>query len=499
MRASLGRRPSAGYLVQVIERSRHRVDETNMALRRMPRRAAAIAALAMLALPGVAEARMDRFAPAADVTVSFRIRGATTGVLVRLARNHVTLVRNSRGTLALRDRYGRVRRIPGRRPGRITVTLSTTPRVARLSIGHAAKSLSGRFVTENAVLVRPGRAVAALQIRTSPSEARLSAPSGARAPATTSAPATATARLFAATSVWNAPLAADAPIDPASTALVKTLRDAVAADRAAHRGPWISVSGTSPLYVVPANQPTVRVQLDPGSWKQSLQQAFAAVPIPANAVPAAGADAHLTVWQPSTDRLWEFFKARRLADGWHANYGGAMSATSRSPGYYDTASWPGLSQTWWGAAATSLPVIAGTMMLSELRGGVIPHALALNIPWAKAGVYSLPAQRTDGRLTDANAIPEGARFRIDPRVDLGKLNLPPLTRMMAVAAQRYGMIVRDQTGWAVSFFAENPAQYGGVNPYTAPGGLYRGPNPEAVMAAFPWQYVQLVRMDLRAQ
>jgi hypothetical protein len=51
----------------------------------------------------------------------------------------------------------------------------------------------------------------------------------------------------------------------------------------------------------------------------------------------------------------------------------------------------------------------------------------------------------------------------------------------------------------VSFFAENPAQYGGTNPYTAPGGLYGGPNPQAVMEAFPWQYVQLVKMDLRTQ
>jgi hypothetical protein len=241
------------------------------------------------------------------------------------------------------------------------------------------------------------------------------------------------------------------------------------------------------------------VELDQSSWKASLQQTFEAVPIPANAAPASGADAHMTIWQPSTDRLWEFFKARRLADGWHANHGGAMSGVSRSRGYYDTASWPGLSQTWWGATATSLPVMGGTMLLKELRAGVIPHALALNIPWAKTGVYSLPAQRTDGRLTAANAIPEGARFRLDPSVDLSKLSLPPLTRMMAVAAQRYGMIVRDQTGWAVSFFAENPAQYGGPNPYTALGGFYGSPNPQAVMSAFPWQYLQLTKMDLRTQ
>jgi hypothetical protein len=250
------------------------------------------------------------------------------------------------------------------------------------------------------------------------------------------------------------------------------------------------------LYTVPANQPTVPVRLDAGAWNGALQQALNAVPIPPNAQPAAGPDGHLTVWQPSTDRMWELFQASRMADGWHASYGGAMANVSRSPGYYDASSWPGLSQPSWGATATSLPVIAGTIMIDELKAGVIPHALALNIPWAKPNVYSWPAQRTDGSSTDPNAIPEGARFRLDPTVDLAKLGLPPMTRMMAVAAQQYGMIVRDQTGHAVSFFAENPAQYG-TDPYTSPGGFFGGPNPSAVAAAFPWQYLQLVKMSVR--
>jgi len=301
-------------------------------------------------------------------------------------------------------------------------------------------------------------------------------------------------RLFAPDSVWNAPLRDTAPLDPSSAVLVKSLRDTVAQNIADRWGPWISTAGTSPLYTVPVNQPTVRVQLDPGSWKAGLQQTFLAVPIPADATPAAGTDAHLTVWQPSTDRLWEFFEARKLADGWHANFGGSMQKVSSSPGYYTTDAWPGLSQTWWGATATSLPVIAGTMMIKELKAGVISHALAMNIPWARPNVYSWPAQRTDGKSTDPNAIPEGARFRLDPQLDIDKLNLPPMTRMMAKAAQRYGIIVRDQTGHAISFFAENPAQYG-TNPYTGSTGFYRGSYPNPVTEAFPWQYLQLLKMD----
>jgi hypothetical protein len=170
----------------------------------------------------------------------------------------------------------------------------------------------------------------------------------------------------------------------------------------------------------------------------------------------------MTVWQPSANRLWEFFKASKRPDGWHASYGGAISGVTTFPGYYSETAWPGLWYAYWGATATRLPVIAGTMLLSELEARVIPH--------------SWPAQRTDGTSPDPAAISEGARFRLDPTLDLHTLNLPPMTRMMAEAAQRYGIIVRDQTYWAVAVFAEDPTPTG-ANPFTRPTGYYRGRYP----------------------
>jgi hypothetical protein len=462
-------------------------------------RPALTAVVLVAALPaGTAAARPSavthRFGLATEVRVSFKLpKHKATGMIIRFVRNHVSVVRTRHGVLTLHAKGHRPKRVPraARRRGRIVVSLSTVNGRAKLHVKRAGASVKGHFVDENAVVAR---GVVALKISTG--TRRVSAPSPS-APTQVAVPPVVGGRLFAPDSVWNAPIPANAPLDPANATLVSTLQATVAQNMAAGWGPWIGTDGTSPLYTVPANQPAVRVTLDAGAWNVALQQALEAVPIPSNAQPAAGPDGHLTVWQPSTDRLWELFQARKLADGWHASYGGAMANVSRSPGYYDASSWPGLSQPSWGATATSLPVIAGTMMISELQAGVIPHALALNIPWAKPNVYSWPAQRTDGRSTDPNAIPEGARFRIDPNIDLSKLNLPPMTRMMAVAAQRYGMIVRDQTGHAVSFFAENSSQYG-TDPYTAPGGFYGGPTPSAVMQAFPWQYLQLVMMDLRA-
>jgi hypothetical protein len=260
-------------------------------------------------------------------------------------------------------------------------------------------------------------------------------------------------------------------------------------------GPWISTTKCStPLYRVSADQATVRVALDsPGlSWRATLQAANVAVPIPAGARPADCTDGHMTVWQPSTGKLWEFWRARKQTDGWHASWGGAIKDVSRSPGYYTPDAWPGLSQWNWGASATSLPVIGGTMLIDELRARTINHALALALPETRAREFSWPAQRTDG-AGPPDTLPEGARLRIDPRLDLDKLNLPPLTRMMAEAAQRYGIVIRDKTNWAIGFYAEDPVS---GDPYRGAGGFFAGKWPHELLASFPWDSLQVLKMRL---
>jgi len=305
-------------------------------------------------------------------------------------------------------------------------------------------------------------------------------------------------RLFAADSVWNAPLTSTAPLDSRSPTLTGALYREIQREHKTGIGPWITeTSYSTPLYTVPADQRKVRVVLDTGSWGATLQTALDhGVPIPAGAKPAAGSDGHMTVYQPASDTLWEFWKAVKKPDGWHASWGGVMTKVSQSPGHYTNGSWPGLASTdgWhWGATATSLPVIAGTILIEELRRGRIDHALALDIPDACAGTFTWPAQRTDGGLTTADCLPEGAHLRIDPTLDLSTLNLPPITRILAEAAQRYGMIVRDRTLHATGFYAEDPTPTG-TDPYVGPTGFYGGLRPWNFLPQFPWGKLQLLRM-----
>ena len=300
-------------------------------------------------------------------------------------------------------------------------------------------------------------------------------------------------RLFARTSFWNKRLSASTALDLNSTALVQALVAEVQRERTAGIGPWIATgSGSTPLYKVGPSQRRVRVRLERQHLRggKALQRAFASVPMIPSAKPAGGPDKHMTVWQPSTDTLWEFFGARRHTDGWHARWGGAIRRVSKSRGYYTAAAWPGATRNW-GATASSLPVIGGTMLLDELKTGHFDHALAINLPAPRAGVFAWPAQRTDG-TGPPTALPEGARLRLDPALNLADLKLPRLTRMIAVATQRYGLVVRDQTHHAISLFGEDPSQRTG-NPYRR---YFLGRTPLELLANFPWDRLQVLEMHL---
>jgi hypothetical protein len=312
-------------------------------------------------------------------------------------------------------------------------------------------------------------------------------------------------RLFAPDSFWNKPVQQRTELDPRSGLLSNTLANFIYSQIG--RPTWLNGGYpniaadeySTPIYRVSRRTPRVHVGLE-GDGSPSLRRILAAgVPIPAGAAPAAGTDGHLTVYQPSTDTLWEFWRARRTRDGWVASWAGAMRRVSKSPGYYDAGSWGKLLELpegWnWGSTATSLPVAGGTATLAELRAGRITHALAMALPNVCRGVFSWPAQRDDGTTDGSDCIPQGAHLRLDPNLDIDSLSLHPVAKLLAQAAQRYGMVVRDRTRVSAQFFLESPDP-GRPSPYTGRGGLYRGSAPWSILNGFPWRSVQVLPMRL---
>lgn len=302
-------------------------------------------------------------------------------------------------------------------------------------------------------------------------------------------------RFFSPTSIWNRTLPEKVHIDPSSPKVVRALYRVVAAEKQAKKGPNIVTTRWSvPIYTVPANQPTVRVALDKRNADHSLQDALNAVPLPADAHPAAGTDKHLAVWQPSTDRLWEFWRLEQETNGWHAGWGGAMMNVSSNPGVYGRRAWPGATPSW-GASASSLSIAGGLITLEDWERGWINHALALAVPDVRAGVYSLPAHRTDGESSNPLSLPEGAHLRLSRKMNLAKLGLPRATLMIARAAKKYGIFVRSKGG-LVDFYSQDPTPTG-TNPYRGVTGYFEGMLPYQLLARFPWMHLQLLKMRLR--
>lgn len=297
-------------------------------------------------------------------------------------------------------------------------------------------------------------------------------------------------RVFAATSFWYTPIPADAPLHTNNANFVKEfLRQ-----RKAYYG-TVAVNTTSyasPVYVVDAGTPTVRVAhwdcQKNGYVDKKLLEEWAAVPIPPHAQPADGTDAEMTIWQPSTDRMWEFWQARKTDAGWQACWGGGMEQVSKSDGI-----WPNNH----GTTATSLPFIGGQIRAEELRRGEIDHALGISLvdleDWP---IRSWPATRSDGwnPKHEPNRIPEGLRFRLDPTVDVDSLKLGRAGKIIARAAQKYGFVIWDKAG-AISLRAENPKSFttrGLPDPYPE---LFENKPGYAVLDGVPWDRLQFLPMN----
>ncbi len=306
-------------------------------------------------------------------------------------------------------------------------------------------------------------------------------------------------RFFSSTSFWNEPVPASAPLDPESAAMMSVLNAEITHGKETGHAPQTVINTTNysvPVYTVPADQPTVPVALHNSTSLPVLASAWSKVPLPADAQPAVGTDGFLVVWQPSTDKLWEFWRLAHGAAGWYAGFGGAMQNVSSNPGVFGPEAWPG-AKGGWGASSCSLSLVGGLITLEDLKRGEINHALMMSIPYTRAGIYSSPARRTDGQSSSSLALPEGAHLRIEPNFDLATLHLPRLTLMVAEAAQRYGIFVCLR-GPNINFYGQDPGPTG-TNPYTGSQGYFEGKASSQLMALFPWHHLQLLKMELHSK
>jgi hypothetical protein len=248
----------------------------------------------------------------------------------------------------------------------------------------------------------------------------------------------------------------------------------------------------SPVYYADLNTSKVKVtQWDcqnKGSLDPNLIEQWAEVPIPGYARPASGTDSEMTIYQASTDTLWEFWQTRKVNGQWQACWGGRIKNASLNDGVFNDS---------YGATATSLPFIGGQITAEELQRGEIKHVIGIAlVDIERAQIFSWPARRSDGYNPNnaPNRIPEGLRFRLDPQVNVDVLNMHPIGKVIAKAAQKYGFVVWDKAG-ALTLRVQNPYSYTVLNkpnPYEA---LFAGAPQYKILENFPWNRLQFLPMD----
>jgi hypothetical protein len=275
---------------------------------------------------------------------------------------------------------------------------------------------------------------------------------------------------FRSDSPWRTPIAADAAVDAGSAPVVSR----ITRDGMMHAGlvefgiPIYSATADTRRYTVPC-----AVDRDWGP----CPFADVTVPIPDGATPHTGSDGAMVVVDEDSRAIYEFWQAVERDDGWSASFGAINY----------------LDGTGWGGAATGSGAsrLGGVIRVAEVEAGVIEHALAVQTDSVCRTAFRAPAIKTDGAYGGRDCVPEGARLRLDPTLDLDTLPLSPAERTVAVALQQYGAYVVDVGGAPLSVSFERaadatPTQIGSV--YTDAGLRWDYDGMEHI----PWNRLQVL-------
>ncbi len=255
---------------------------------------------------------------------------------------------------------------------------------------------------------------------------------------------------FDAAGPWRSPLPANPAVHAGSDAMVAHLtRDGAGYANLVEFG--------IPIYYANAETPRYEVPCTVTTWGPCAFDGHA-VPVPENARPHQGSDGALVVVDESAGLVYEFWQAVSDGRGWKTSW--AAVTPLDGPGWGHGGAGSPSSGIAGAGTASGASRLGGVIRLTEIAGGDIPHALALQTDNACAGVFWSPATKTDGVSHRADCVPEGARLQLDSAVDIDALDLTPGERTVARALQKYGAYVVDKaaTPLSVSFELDHDAE-----------------------------------------
>ncbi len=212
----------------------------------------------------------------------------------------------------------------------------------------------------------------------------------------------------------------------------------------------IALKGTAvPQLPYPANYystvatPDTSLWTLPPNFEPASARYTSSLHLPATACPSPDTDALLSVFQPNGTVL-DAVNAVVTSDG-------AIVASMAS---FVDGRGEGTGQAN-GRRASMIPSFAGLIRNGEIAGGRIPHALAALAPASLLTTAAVwPALAFDRDAGYSGTLPMGTLLAIPPGVDIQQLPLSPQGRVIARAAQDYGIYLVDRGGGGLTLLAE---------------------------------------------
>jgi hypothetical protein len=243
-----------------------------------------------------------------------------------------------------------------------------------------------------------------------------------------------------------------------------------------------------------------------------LQPLLLDVPVPDIALGGPTGDLPAVIVGANGDLIYEFwvFKRDATTNACTAVAAGVfMTATAKASNYNEMCCLPQSMQylgSQWGGQASGFSYLAGIITCDEWKARNIPHAIAMQVPWAHANWFASPAQRTDGLDANYDGIPYGARFMLPATFDMDAYQaqrqktepgyqLWSQDRAICRAWMNYGLFAVDQTGSGVGLVAENVRGWRARNNTTEDP--YANWDRKAMMLRLPWERLQMMFLDSR--
>jgi hypothetical protein len=207
---------------------------------------------------------------------------------------------------------------------------------------------------------------------------------------------------------------------------------------------------STPDVLFPANfystiaSPDSSLWILPPDYKTAATTYWPTAYLPAGSCASPDTDGLMAVFQPNGWVL-DLYEGLVLSDS---------SIIAAMASYVDAR---GDGTGWWnGRRASMLPSFAGLIRKGEIASGLIPHALAATVsPSMLTQEAVWPAYAFDRRSGYSGTLPMGALLAIPAHVNLDTLGLSREGKVLARAAQKYGVYVVDRGGeGGMTFLAE---------------------------------------------